>query len=148
MSQEHPNWIAERAKCNMALLWDDVCTIVTCDTNRRKQEALRERALHRYILRPRNTPQDPLHIERFNMQTGGSALGECRFFYDRRTDVIDVTMKKPDGTGVIVTRWDAANSQCCLVVTRPSDGQEIELPHDELWKVVQYILEPFFFPAA
>ena len=50
------------------------------------------------------------------------------------------------GSGSIHTRWDAEKSKCYIVAARPSDNQEQEFPHDELWKVLQFILEPFFFP--
>ena len=56
------------------------------------------------------------------------------------------TMEQPDWTATLATRWDPATSQCRLVVTRSFDAEKIEFPHAELWKAVQYILEPFFFP--
>ena len=58
-------------------------------------------------------------------------------------------MKPPDqtATATLTTRWDSPTSKCWLVVTLSSDVQKVEFPHDELWKAIQYTLEPFFFPA-
>ncbi len=58
-----------------------------------------------------------------------------------------VTVACRAGTVTLTTRWDREASHCWLVIVERS-GKSVEFPHEELAKVVQYILEPFFFPTA
>ena len=143
---QHPNWIAERAKCNLTLLWNDLVPLLITDTKRRRQEAVAEQSPIRYVIdqNAERSSVSRVHILRYRDTEQSRVIGSCWFI--SKGECIRVNMEKPDGTGAIYTRWDAEKSQCYVAASRPSDGQKEEFPHDELWKVLQFILEPFFFP--
>lgn len=136
---EHPNWIAERTKCNLYNLWGDLCDIVANDVDRINAIAT-EKNWGIHYSEPRGEEVGVIH------RHGG--VGECRYVYNPTQGLIQFTCKVPDLIAVLRTRWDAETSQCRLVVKmglKDEDATDIEFPHDQLWKALQYILEPFFF---
>lgn len=152
MTAEHPNWVAEREKCNMAALWSDVRDIVHVDVRRKNEEEAKQKTGVSYAFPVEEQSPTQARIQCSNQ--AGDLLGSCRVAYNVKTQKIEVTIcppawaRKADTTGVLMTRWDAEDIQCRVVVTMTSESQQaVEFPHDHLWKVVQYFLEPFFFPV-
>ena len=138
MEQEHTNWIVERAKCDMATLWADVCHLLVENVKRMNDESTKRG----WSLHSVPSKRDH-HTTRYNGQNPEST---CRWSYEDRTARVVFRMENPNWTAALTTRWDPATSQCRLVVCRSLDAKTDEFPHDELSKAVQYILEPFFFP--
>ena len=149
MATEHPNWVAERTKCKMKRLWSHLQDIVGIDVRRKNEEEDEEHSDVEYVLR---LEKPRLHLT--CRHRAGDTLGAYRFSYDARMDAIDIMIQgpgspaEPHSTGTIRTRWDAEACQCRVVVKMGADAPEIEFPHDQLWKAVQSILEPFFFPPT
>ena len=137
-----PNWVAERAKCDMRELTSQVIQLVTQATE--EMNALRG---HGYTIK---SDEAACRVSRVSF---GHVERACIFAYEEegRRRLIRVskgTPKTPESdieTCTIETRWDTKKIKCRLVVT-PAEGEKVEFPHKHLWKVVQYILEPFFFP--
>lgn len=148
MTTTHPNWIAERAKCNRARLWSDMTYIVAEDLRRKNQEEKKLDSSLEYSFFP--TPTDPyvLVIRCHDASQGNQ--GGYSFPYDPKTQEIVGTREFPNETvrqeAFLTTRWDAEACQCRVVV-KIADAPAVEFPHDQLWKAVQVILELFFFPA-
>ena len=142
-------WIAERAKCNVQRLWQELVPLLTANVRRRTDEAEHEAGPGsvRYVLdkNPDRVAPDRLHILRCQDTPRPETVGSCWFI--AKSDCIRVIMDHPTGTGTISTRWDAEKSKCYILAVRPSDNQEQEFPYAKLWKALQFILEPFFFPA-
>lgn len=148
---QHPNWVAERAKCNMARLWPDVQYIVCTDVRRANEEEQTAQSDVSHARDPLKQGPKKVHIQSAN--GAGDVLGTCEFVYNDTKDAIAVTIsppawaKKRGTTGVLRTRWDAEALQCRIVVTMTSETEQaVEFPHDQLWKAVQVFLELFFFP--
>ncbi len=130
--QESPNWVAERAKCDMERLFDELGAVVKQNTE--------------WANTVPNAPGYPAYV--YGRQSRDAFMvrknGDTRVFsLSRRQQAVHVS-----GTEIrlytITTRWDAKKSKCRVVVAQPA-GDTVEFPHKHLWKVVQYILEPFFF---
>lgn len=143
MTMDNPNWIAERAKCNLHDLWKDLCDIVAADVDRINDIA-KEKSWGVYYSEPRGEEVGVIY------RRGGVGIGECHYVYDSTQRLVQFTCQDPDLIAVLRTRWDAATSECRLVIelgVKAEDPTEIEFPHAQLWKAIQYILEPFFFTA-
>lgn len=147
----HPNWIAERAKCNMARLWPEVQYIVSTDVRRANEAEQTVQSDVSHYMDPLEQGPKKVHIQSGN--GAGDVLGTCEFVYNDTKGAIAVRIgppalaQKPPTLGALRTRWDTEALQCRIVVTMTSEDEPVEFPHDQLWKAVQVILEPFFFPA-
>lgn len=139
MEQDYTNWIAERAKCNMAALWADVCNLLVKNVKWMNDEST-ERGWGIHYSKPSNG------THRTTRYRGQEEEGSCRWRYEDGPARVVFTVKQPDFTACLTTRWDAETSQCQLVVKLSVHQAEVEFLHAELGKAVQYILEPFFFP--
>ena len=144
MEQDTPQWVEERAKCDVGHLFACIRQLVQRDvqsmvTVLRKQEQGVELYFHPNDLQPRR-----FTVQRLPTTNESFTLA---FEYNVQTGNIDIANDTPHGKRcqTITTRWDEEKAKCRLVVQRP-EGEPIEFPHKHLWKVVQYILEPFFFP--
>ena len=154
MTAEHPNWVAEREKCNMGRLWGHVWTILRTDVQRKNAEEDKKRTGISYVF-PSEEQRTTSHTMIHCRNQAGDLLESCRFVYNRQTSTITVTTSPPlfladrraDSTGIITTRWDAETCQCQIVL-KIDDAPEVVLPHAQLWKAVQIILEPFLFPPV
>ncbi len=141
----HPNWVAERAKCDIGRMFADVCDLVKLDVERMcavidHKES--ESASYMFI-RPRNKSHTCLVRRLCHLEE----IGSCLFTY--ADDGIRVT-RTEQATPVSLTlrtHWNAEESRCLLVIDAPGKDAVV-FPHDHLWKAIQYILEPFFFPPA
>lgn len=149
----HPNWVAEREKCNMELLWRDVRAILHVDVQRKNAEEARKKSGIHYAFPPEEQQATQALLQCSN--DAGDQLESCLFVYNTKTQKVEVTVhpptsvRMPGTTGTLMTRWDAEAIQCRIVITMTSESDQlVEFPHDQLWKAVQYILEPFFFPAS
>ena len=143
MSTNHPNWVAERAKCYMGFLFDDLSQLVKADVDRMNTEQERRSLDGRFTYIPYANTQPRFELEWTD--TTGNKMGRCRFEYQPDRDVITVLSLAGDCS--IRTCWDAEQGQCQIKVEPLSEQRDIaEFPHDELWRAVQYVLEPFFFP--
>ncbi len=152
MTAEHPNWVAEREKCNMAVLWSDVRDILGIDAQRKNAEEAKQKSGVSYAFPPEEQSATQALLQCSNQ--AGDLLESCRFVYNRKTSKIEVTTRPPpffadrrkDSNGIIKTRWDAQTCQCQIVV-KIDEAPEVLFPHAQLWKAIQVILEPFFFPV-
>lgn len=138
MSTNHPNWVAERAKCHMGLLFEALRNIVIKDVDRRKEEAANPQWRGEFHYAKYGDDPPAFTVENFNQ-------GSYLFTYSLDSDAIFITSQR-EKLYTISTRWDAEQSRCQIVVASPA-GSSREFPHAELWKAVQYVLEPFFFPS-
>ncbi|MCE2484435.1 MAG: hypothetical protein J4F42_02890 [Desulfurellaceae bacterium] len=140
MERVHPNWVEQYAKCNLPSLFMTLASHIRQDVEDRKkiiharQESLR--------FRQASDTQTQLLIWRSDPDQAGEK--ECEFLLSDRT--ITVRVEDPVQQYTITTRWDADAIQCRVVLTGAA-ATPIEYPHDELWKIVQVMLRPFFFPA-
>lgn len=138
-------WIAERDKCDMEPLVHDFCDLV--QENVRRMNAVcqqKERPPFHY------TPQQGYYPAFEIVQHTAGQSRYCRAAYSEKRHPITVTMEHPDRNYTITTRWGPEKLKCRLIVA-PDNGKkedEAVFPHKHLWKVVQYILEPFFFKDA
>ena len=154
MTAEHPNWVEEREKCNMGRLWSHVWTILHTDVKRKNAEEKKKRTGIYYEF-PSEEQSATSHAMIQCSNQSGDLLESCRVVYNRQTGKIENTTSPPPfladrreaSKGIITTRWDAQTCQC-LIVVNLDDAPEVVLPHAELWKAVQVILEPFFFPSS
>ena len=147
MEHEGPNWVSERAKCNMDRLFRALCALVKCNVDRMNKEAHTQDWPIQCVYRPPIQDVQECTVERLGPGTDPTG---CQFEYNSKMDHIVVRLM--DRTCIIRTHWDGENARCQLVVDSSIDGlkgeeeeRHVEFPHDHLWKVVQYILEPFFF---
>lgn len=142
MERRQPNWVAERTKCNMATLLQDISHLVQECVDDMNKELEKEQQSLRFRYIPRQTAPPTFEIE--GKDTVGTILG-CQFQYEPKTDKIAVRSSVKDSQ--IGTRWDAEEIQCRVVISSSPDDP-VEFPHSQLWKAVQYLLEPFFFPTT
>ena len=148
MVQKQPNWVAERKKCDITLLFEDIHVLAKQDLGWAMVEEKKSSSAVKYE-QMGELSGSSYRLRRF--VTGNEK--QCCTFHCRdiaKTPHVEAAYAT-DGTGVtgryvITTRWDAKESQCRIVVQDPENGT-MEFPHYELWKALQYILEPFFFPT-
>ena len=150
---DYPNWVAERAKCNMRLLLKDVQQLVKDATDAMNTESKKEgfrQGMFEYWL----VAEQPLSfsVSHLLSRTSTNPVAICRFTYDPEKNSIVVCQSNPDHVYTIQTRWDAEHVACGVLIGRSLDyndeEQAVRFLHADLWKVVQYILEPFFFPPS
>ncbi|MCE2486404.1 MAG: hypothetical protein J4F42_12880 [Desulfurellaceae bacterium] len=139
MAQEHPNWITERAKCDMRLLFTDLCRLIREDVQRIDKES-QNRGWGKNYRIPVDENTSVITVD----CSHASGTEECRF--ELRGNVIHV-LSHPGREYAIRTQWDVENIRCQIAVTPPT-GDAVIFSHDQLWKVAHYILEPYFFPAS
>ena len=144
MAQEQPNWVAERAKCSITLLFNELRALVKQDTEWAGIESDKNKRSRTYLW---TVGESSCRIKR---QESGGAEEECSFRCKVLEGLVHVSIFSPsssvsDQGYTIKTRWDAESCQCLLVVRTLQDEKQKEFPHYELWKALQYILEPFFF---
>ena len=156
MSLPNPDWLEERAKCDMESLWKDVCELMEKNLSRFEVQAEEHSWSQRYGEVTRKSSNKYL-AGRYVHRKAAGVLGwtydaHGQYILFRATHTLN-TEGEPDtfqAESKLTTRWDAASSQCRVVVTQAAaQGEEppsMELPYNELWKALQYILEPFFFP--
>jgi hypothetical protein len=136
MAQEHPNWVDERAKCNMGLLFDDLRDLIKKDVQRAKRKSQEQKWGKNYRIQNDGDAQITVTCSH------QSGTEDCQFrLRGNRVHIIS----HPDQEYTIRTQWNAENIQCQIVVTLPTEDT-VMFSHNQLWKAVQYVLEPFFFP--
>lgn len=144
-----PNWVAERAKCEISALLSESMQLV-----RAAAEQASECTPYTHIYKGGESSC------RISCIRGSQAVRTCMFEYDSGKDQIAVTIEqqtaqKPgafERKFTITTRWDAEKAKCRVVVcslvcAAGESDQPQEFSHKHLWKAIQYILEPFFFPS-
>ena len=139
---ERKNWIAEREKCD---LW----SLLAAFRAAVKQDVADMNA----VGQKRRRPWVPFECGRdltepdtvFIVAHHHGAPPACRFEY--RVDTGHILVKMLAGDRVVKTRWDRDTCQCRIVVADVHEETLAEFAHTDLWKAVQYILEPFFFPT-
>ena len=136
---DEKDWVAERAKCHMGKLFADVRKLIERDIGRWNTIVLHDTELHggMIILGDRSLSFVIEHTaiaQPEQLGVGYIPSEHC------------VRVNRGEQLQTITTRWDRETSQCRIVVTTHPD-EVTEFPHSELEKVVQYILEPFFFTA-
>ena len=142
-TQEVTAWIAERDKCNMGAFVNDVRTLVAQNVET-MNVLCQEKGRTRFRYEPRQE-HPPYFLIKQQLR---ASLRYCEFEYDDAGQRVAVTMVGPDRTYTLQTRWDTEALACRVVVTRPSNDESdvVEFPHADLWKAIQHILDPFFFP--
>ena len=155
MNETHPNWIAEREKCNTKALWKEVQAILDLDVERKNTAEKEKKTGTSYAPFPPDEQSDTQVLIECSNQSGAQ-FGFCRLVHDVKHEMIVVKirfpewMKKRDKTAMLTTRWDDEAMQCRVVVTLTSEEsqkQVSEFPHDQLWKAMYVITSPFFFPV-
>lgn len=144
MGQEHPNWIEERAKCDMQKLWADLCDLMVENVERINAEA-EERGWSARYSKPTGK-----NVGRTTRYVGQNEAAVCRWEYESGPAHVLFTFSTPDRHATLTTRWEPTTCQCRLLVTLSPDqpnSEQMDFPHDELWKAVQSIVEPFFFTS-
>ena len=155
MTAEHPNWVAEREKCNTEALWKEVQAILDLDVERKNAAEEKKKTGISYAPFPPDEQSDTQALIEGSNQSGDQ-FGCCRFVHDVKHEMIVVTIRFPERmkarakTAVLTTRWDEEAMQCRVVVSLTSEEsqkQVSEFPHDQLWKAMYVITSPFFFPV-
>ena len=140
MDATYPNWVAERAACDVDVLFKQLVEIMTSDLERLKT------TVNESIAHAESNGKDALTI---NWMAGFP----CRLtlYSDRVRRRISVRRDDyPTHECYISTRWDAEKYRCYVVVKpgEPEASDPIEFPYKHLWKVNRHILEPVFFPRS
>lgn len=143
MERSHPNWVAERAKCEMGSLFADLQELVKQNVEWANQS--QGSSVYEY----RDVTSDTCFIRKkvYDRDTRLIACTFRLFPTGRAVEVsagTSVTNEPEQRLYTIRTHWDAEKSKCRVIVEK-TNGGKIIVPHKHLWKVVQYILEPFFF---
>lgn len=142
-------WIIEHEKCNMDTLYDDFHRLAKIDVEMMNDEC-RRKGYASFSCGELFAEHSPHHFIIEQNREKGEIGRYSTFVYDSEDNAIRVKMERPNYEYTITTRWDKQAVQCHVIVTQIDDGKPIEtteFPHHELWKVVQYVLEPFFFPC-
>lgn len=140
-TEKGTNWITERANCNMDSLFYNLQGLVEHNVEMMKVESKKRQWPDSWEYTVEDNAPPTFVVKRI----GATSSAICRFKHDKERDQIAVTM--PREQYIIQTRWDSEALRCC-VIAGAAFKDPIEFPHDHLWKIVQHILEPFFFPPA
>ena len=125
-------WIRERIKCDVGKLFEDLHTL-TEEMKNQYEKATKKKG--------RIKCWENTNEVRVEHKDRGKEL----FFQHVVEEEIIQVHENSERICVITTRWDKKSSQCRLVIT-PTDEDPVEFDHEQLWLVMAYILEPFFFP--
>lgn len=141
MEEKEVQWIAERAKCDIKRLYDDIATLVKNNTNQWGTVSKKDHEMRGGLCFEHEADGC------FRVRHDGIQKPETLRFCFETEKMHIIVMRDCEKTCTITTRWNRETSQCLLVVENHPEPA-VEFPHAELWKVVQYVLEPFFFPPA
>ena len=137
-------WIAERDKCNMADLAVQVQNLVKSNVT-----AMNSICSARGFVPFEHTTDraEPLtfHVK----QQDASQVRIATFKHDVQGGMLTITVTEPVRLYHMQTRWDTETLKCHVVVIWHINGEQksVTFLHSQLWKAVQFILEPFFFSA-
>ena len=145
MNEPDIQWVHERAKCNMVTLSHDLRSLVRKNVTAINTECRRRNwSEFSYEGDDLSGPAPYSITQPYN---GGTR--RCTFAYDPEWGWVTVKMVHPDREYTILTRWDSGRAQCLIVLTHGAGSTSgippQEFPHADLWRVIQIILEPFFF---
>ncbi len=114
---EHPNRTAERIKCDMALLWADVCDLIRTDVGQ-MQAAIKDRVW------PSTYTVDPEESSSYTLMRRDTS-GQERLFrwrYEAPKSRVVFTLTNPTQDYLLTTRWDASTGRC---IVRIEDCQSL-----------------------
>ena len=133
-----PNWVAERAKCNLELTFDALCQIVKRDVGEMNKLSPKRRRGHTFEFDECAAGPEPvLRVRRFPEGEPDSEDAHWVIFRQTINAIFVEPMIAPKETRYEVTpKWNAESGSCELFI-----GNDVL----EVWQVSQRALSPLFF---
>ena len=132
---EIPNWVYERARCNLAGMFDALFQRVREDVREINKLPSTRRKGHKFdTVKDPGYPDTSFHVYWRN-EANENILSPEQVVFEQNTT--SISFRKPGGDNVlIVPRWNEAETTCDLLI----DNNKFEL-----WEISQIALCDFFF---
>ena len=136
-NQEPPNWVAERAKCNLELIFEAFCQVLDRDVNEVNALPERQRRGRRFQLDVNVDGTRPIAEVREVCSTSNPDTHSAFATFQRGDAAITIQASSLAHTVHARVRWDERTRACKLYVQ--DDKYEV-------WELSQWVLGPLFFP--
>ena len=133
-----PNWVAERAKCNLETTFEALCQIVKRDVDEMNKLSVKRRGGHAFRFDECAQGTEPfMRVRRFPEGDPDSESAHWITFRLTINAIIVEPMIAPQKTRYeVVPRWNEKAGSCELFI-----GDDVF----EVWQVSQRALSPLFF---
>ena len=133
-TQSPPNWVAERAKCNLDLTFEALFQIVQRDVEEANKLSAKRRRGFAFRLEQNGEGIHPLFsVRRFpeDDQDSNDAKSVC---FEKSINAIRISAQEDDM--LAYPRWNKVSHSCKIFLK--------DQPH-ELWEISHIVLGPLFF---
>lgn len=131
-----PNWVVERAKCNLDLTFEALAEVVKRDVDEMNQLSPKRRRNYEFSFEQNGEGVTPrLRVIRYP-EGEPDADGALYVTFEKSTSAIRI-VQAPDGTAFLASpTWVESTSSCRLQI----DGEGFQV-----WEISQRFLGPLFF---
>ena len=135
--QEPPNWVAERAKCNLELIFEALCQVLERDVNEVNALPERQRRGRQFQLNVNSDGMKPIAQVTQVHPTDNPDTQKAYASFERADTVIVIQSSSLQRVFHARVRWNEQARSCKLYV---------EKDEYEVWGLSQWVLDPIFFP--
>ena len=136
-NQEPPNWVAERAKCNLELVFDALCQVLARDVEAMNEVSERQRLGRQFQLEVNADGTRPLASVTQVQSTDRLVTQKAYARFESRETAISIQASSLPQLAFACVRWDERARACKLYI-----GEN----RYEVWELSQWVLGPMFFP--
>ena len=131
-----PNWVADRAKCNLDLIFESLAEVVKRDVDEMNKLSSKRRRNYQFSYEQNGEGVNPrLRVIRY--PEGKPDADGCLYVTFEKSKVAIRIQQAPDGATVLAyPEWIEATSSCRLQI----DGENLKV-----WNISQRFLGPLFF---
>ena len=141
MERAYPNWVAERAKCNLDVTFTTLTQIVKRDVAEMMNIPSSQREGREFRVDEKENGHPIVEVlQSHELKDREEAL--CSFM--QHHDAIIVSSSKLKAAFKVIPRWGMQTNQCRFVIQLPGE-EDCEIGQDELWKISRKVLGPLFF---
>ena len=156
MPTTFPDWVTERSHCDLQAVFGELVSIIERDIEKYEKIPGEYRPHNRsfkHTPRKGSLPDRTFEVSQVSKIPPSETL-VCRLTFSRgplpAIQVLVYNKQKDEEELLTLTsEWDTENVKCWLKVERPEaqPGDPCRMALDHIWKISQYILEPFLFGA-
>ena len=136
-NQEPPNWVVERAKCNLELIFDALCQVLERDVDAMNAVPERQRLGRQFQLEVNADGTRPIALVTQVHSTDSLVKQKAYARFESRKTAISIQASSLSQLALALVRWDERARACKLYV-----GDD----RYEVWELSQWVLGPIFFP--
>ena len=136
-NQEPPNWVAERAKCNLELIFEALCQVLDRDVGAMNAVPERQRLGRQFQLEVNADGTRPIAQVTQVHSTDSLVTQKVYARFESGETAISIQASSLSQSVLARVRWDEQARACKLYI-----GKD----RYEVWELSEWVLGPMFFP--